>query len=235
MSSDELKTLNASVGNFISVNSFFSSSASAKEARSFIHTFFIRDNLEPVLFEITADPNVATNKPFADISIFSEFNGEYEVVFMLGSIFRLNSVRRSSDHKLWVIQMTLCSEDTHGLKEVFLHIKKQYSEEDVNLETCAKLLWKLGKFNLAELYYKRFLEMFPPNDPLVGKIYENLCELASQTGDYDKSIHLHKKCIEFEKLNRLGSSINGHNASHHIHEFMRRKIIFYHEKAILKT
>ncbi|CAF2131972.1 unnamed protein product [Rotaria magnacalcarata] len=113
MSSDELKTLNASVGNFISVNSFFSSSASAKEARSFIHTFFIRDNLEPALFEITADPNVATNKPFADISIFSEFNGEYEVVFMLGSIFRLNSVRRSSDHKLWVIQRTLCSEDTH--------------------------------------------------------------------------------------------------------------------------
>ncbi|CAM4770902.1 unnamed protein product [Rotaria magnacalcarata] len=113
MSSDELKTLNASVGNFISVNSFFSSSASAKEARSFIHTFFIRDNLEPVLFEITADPNVATNKPFADISIFSEFNGEYEVVFMLGSIFRLNSIRRSSDNKLWVIQMTLCSEDTH--------------------------------------------------------------------------------------------------------------------------
>ncbi|CAM4810325.1 unnamed protein product [Rotaria magnacalcarata] len=125
MSSDELKTLNASVGNFISVNSFFSSSASAKEARSFIHTFFIRDNLEPVLFEITADPNVATNKPFADISIFSEFNGEYEVVFMLGSIFRLNSIRRSSDNKLWVIQMTLCSEDTHGLKEVFLHIKKK--------------------------------------------------------------------------------------------------------------
>ncbi|CAF3400068.1 unnamed protein product [Rotaria socialis] len=135
---------------------------------------------------------------------------------MLGSIFRLDSVRRSSDHKLWVIQMTLCSEDAHGLKEVFLHIKKQYSEEDVNLGTCAKLLWKLGKFNLAELYYMRFLKMFPPNDLLVGKIYENLCELASQTGDYDKSIDLHKKCIEHEKLNRLGCSIDGHNASHHI-------------------
>ncbi|CAF1570505.1 unnamed protein product [Rotaria magnacalcarata] len=152
MSSDELKTMKASVGHFISVNSFFSTSASAKEARSFIHTFFIRDNLEPVLFEITADPHVATNKPFADISIFSEFNGESEVVFMLGSIFRLDSVRRSSDHKLWVIQMTLCSEDAH----------------------------------------------------------------ASQTGDYDKSIDLHKKCIEHEKLNRLGCSIDGHNASHHI-------------------
>ncbi|CAF4338925.1 unnamed protein product [Rotaria magnacalcarata] len=76
-------------------------------------TIFSIDNLEPVLFEITADPHVTTNKPFADISIFSEFNGESEVVFMLGSIFRLDSVRRSSDHKLWVIQMTLCSEDAH--------------------------------------------------------------------------------------------------------------------------
>ncbi|CAF4613626.1 unnamed protein product [Rotaria socialis] len=198
MSSDELKTLKASVGHFISVNSFFSTSASAKEARSFIHTFFIRDNLEPVLFEITADPHVATNKPFADISIFSEFNGESEVVLCL------------------VLYFVWTAEDAHGLKEVFLHIKKQYSEEDVNLGTYAKLLWKLGKFNLAELYYMRFLKMFPPNDPLVGKIYENLCELASQTGDYDKSIDLHKKCIEHEKLNRLGCSIDGHNASHHI-------------------
>ncbi|CAF3294366.1 unnamed protein product [Rotaria socialis] len=177
MSSDELKTMKASVGHFISVNSFFSTSASAKEARSFIHTFFIRDNLEPVLFE---------------------FNGEFEVVLCL------------------VLYFVWTAEDAHGLKEVFLHIKKQYSEEDVNLGTCAKLLWKLGKFNLAELYYMRFLKMFPPNDPLVGKIYENLCELASQTGDYDKSIDLHKKCIEHEKLNRLGCSIDGHNASHHI-------------------
>ena len=47
------------------------------------------DNIEQVLFEIDADPQLDNIKPFSNITSFSYFPNEEEVLFMIGSIFRL--------------------------------------------------------------------------------------------------------------------------------------------------
>ncbi|CAM4828414.1 unnamed protein product [Rotaria magnacalcarata] len=72
------------------------------------------DNLEVVLFEIDATPHVGSTKPFANISPYSNFPDESEVLFTLGSIFRLISIS-AGDDKLWVIRMELCTDDEHNL------------------------------------------------------------------------------------------------------------------------
>ncbi|CAF1393546.1 unnamed protein product, partial [Rotaria sp. Silwood1] len=74
ISTDELKILKQFRGQFISVNSFFSTSTDYRQALKFLKGSNATENLEPVLFEIVADPNVATTKPFADISAFSELS-----------------------------------------------------------------------------------------------------------------------------------------------------------------
>jgi tetratricopeptide (TPR) repeat protein len=57
----------------------------------------------------------------------------------------------------------------------------------------------MGKLDLAEKYFKRLLNELSPNDPLILNLYEDLGEIASQTGDYDMSIQWHQKYLEVKK------------------------------------
>ncbi|CAF3757204.1 unnamed protein product [Rotaria sp. Silwood1] len=159
---------------------------------------------ERVLFEIDADPRMVKIKPFADISALSKYADESEVLFMLGSIFRLQSI--DCDHEndqIWIIRMTLCGDDEHDLKHVLMYMKQQIGSEETNLRTLGKLLWKMGKFHLAGKYFDRLLKELPPNDPLISSLYEDLGELASQTGSYDMSIQWYQKSLIIKNQNQL--------------------------------
>ncbi|CAF4935073.1 unnamed protein product, partial [Rotaria socialis] len=157
-----------------------------KQALSFLNSCDVGDNIEPVLFEIDANPALVTSKPFADVSSYSESTGGSEVLFMLGSIFHLKSVRSSSNGQVWIVRMTLCSDDEHDLKKVLIYTKQQLGSGETDLETFGKLLWEMGKLDLAEKYFIRFLEQLPLNNPLLARLYEDLAKVAAQKGDYDK-------------------------------------------------
>ncbi|CAF1196393.1 unnamed protein product [Rotaria sordida] len=203
MSHDELKTLKECLDQFISVNSFFSTSTDKQRALAFLKTSNAKDNLELVLFEIDADPTMATTKPFADISPFSQFPRESEILFMLGSIFRLKSIHRPGNSQLWIIRMILCSDNEHELKHVLMHIKQQYGSETVDLRTLGRLLSEMSKFDLAEKYFIRSLEQFPLNDPLLFELYQDLGKVTSQAGDFEKSMEWRRKAVALQQKNDL--------------------------------
>ncbi|CAF3867331.1 unnamed protein product, partial [Rotaria sp. Silwood1] len=168
------------------------------QALQFIPISDEKEKLERVLFEIDADPKMATTKPFADISQFSEFPNESEILFMLGSIFRLNSVNRSSDNLYWTIQIVLCGDEEHGLKQVLTFMKRQVGKKEINLRILAKFLSNMGKFDLAKQYFNRLLNELPSDDPSRYVLYKDLAELASQVGDYDDWIHWGKQLLLLE-------------------------------------
>ncbi|CAF3087587.1 unnamed protein product [Rotaria socialis] len=114
---------------------------------------------------------------------------------MLGSIFRLQNVKRSSDGRVWIVRMTLCSDDEHDLKKVLIYMKQQLGSGETDLETFGKLLWEMGKLDLAEKYFIRFLEQLPLNNPLLARLYEDLAKVAAQKGDYDKCMEWRQKAI----------------------------------------
>ncbi|CAF3017410.1 unnamed protein product [Rotaria sp. Silwood2] len=207
MSSDELETLKRSLGQFISINSFFSTSTDYWKSLSFLDFSDTSDDLERILFEIDADPKIVTTKPFADISKYSEFSDEAEVLFMIGSIFRLKSINRDKNN-VCIIQMTLCSDDEHDLKQVLMYMKQQTEGGETNLRTLGKVLCQMGKFDLAEKYFKRLLKELPSNHPLLSNLYEDLGQLASQTGNYDKSVQWHKKSLALKKEHKLPANSN---------------------------
>ncbi|CAF1167181.1 unnamed protein product [Adineta steineri] len=194
MSNDELNSLKQNIGQFISINSFFSTTDERSTALFLLGDISTQIDSERVLFEIDADPNIVNTKPFANISEHSYFPVESEVLFMIGSIFRLNNIYRNDD-QIWIIKMTLCNDDEHNLKQVLMHMKQQIENEEINLRTLGKLLWKMGKLDLTEKYFNRLLQELPPNDPLLSSLYEDLGELASQTNDYDMSVHWHQKSL----------------------------------------
>ncbi|CAF1368927.1 unnamed protein product [Adineta steineri] len=203
ISSDELENLKKSIGQYISVNSFVSTTTDPQQARLFLDVPDSTNKLESVLFDIIADPKVVTTKPFADISKFSDFPGESEILFMIGSIFRVDSIKRRDDDEVWIVRMELCSENKNVFEEVLADMKKEYCSEATNFHTLGKLLWEMNKLDLAEKYFARFLEQLPSNDPLRGDLYQDLARIAAQSNEMDKSMEWRQKAIAFKKQNKL--------------------------------
>ncbi len=54
--------------------------------------------MKSVLFKINCDTRRPDTKPFADISHLSCFENEKEILFMLGSVFRLEDIGDSYRH-----------------------------------------------------------------------------------------------------------------------------------------
>ncbi|CAF1065659.1 unnamed protein product [Adineta steineri] len=214
MSNDELNSLKQNIGQFISINSFFSTTDERETALFLLGDITTKIDSERVLFEIDADPTIVNIKPFANISRYSYFPGESEVLFMIGSIFRLNSISHDNDN-IWIIKMTLYNDDEHDLKQVLMYMKQQIENEQTNLRTLGNVLWEMGEFDLAEKYLTRLLKQLPSNDPLHISLYEDLGKLASQGRKLDMSMKWRQKLLTFKKENPLAtnSSINKTNNS----------------------
>ncbi|CAM4777659.1 unnamed protein product [Rotaria magnacalcarata] len=185
MSIDEINNLKKYIGDFISINSFLSTSTKYKVANLYKGSGSQKINLERVLFEIKADPKVSSAKPFGSISKISQFNEECEVLFMLGAIFHLKSTNLGED-KVWTVKMSLCDDKEHKLWKVLADMKKKIGFECTTLGTLGRLLWRMGKLDLAEQYYTRFLKELSPDDPSIISVYADLADIASLQGYYDK-------------------------------------------------
>ncbi len=70
--------------------------------------------------------SIVTLSPYANISDFSYFKDEGEVLFMAGCVFRLVDVIRKYRKSIWVIRMKLCRGNKYNdLKNLFDHPKER--------------------------------------------------------------------------------------------------------------
>ena len=202
MSHEELGRLKESIGKLISINSFFSTSINYTKAMAFLD---FSSDLERVLFEIKADPKMSSTKPFADISKDSDYADEAEVLFMIGSIFRLESIVQN-EAKVWIVRMTLSSNEEHGLQQVLMYMKGQIESGDTTLRTLGKFLWRMGKFDLAETYLLRLLKEIESDDPLNSTLYDDLGELAALRGNFDASVRYQQKALRLKNAKQVNET-----------------------------
>jgi hypothetical protein len=158
------------------------------------------NGLHRVFFEIDADPKVVTTKAFADITKHSEFPKEREILFTIGSLFRITSTHQSDD-EVWIIQMTLCGDDEIDLKPLFDEMEKKYGCHDgeAALLSFSRVLREMKKLDEAEKYCHRLLQDFSSNDSLLGILYDELAKIASSKSDYYLSDQWHQKSIQIKK------------------------------------
>jgi len=195
MSKEEIGMLKKCVGEYISMNSFLSTSLNRQQARSFLFSADTSDDVEQVFFEIDADPRLDNIKPFRNITSSSYFPDEEEVLFMVGTIFRLVKMKRESDG-IWNIRMMLCSENDHQLKSLFQHMKNELGAGETTLLRFGDVLRKMGKLDDAEKYYYCYLGQLSSDHPDISLCYHALGRVASEKGDYDSSLKWHNKSLE---------------------------------------
>jgi tetratricopeptide (TPR) repeat protein len=211
MSSDELDKLRNSINKLISVSSFFSSSRNPGTALDFLNRdeTFDSDNFHRVLFKITADPSVVTTKPFADISSFSKYPNEAEILFMVASIFRLDHIFQN-EAGIWTIEMTLCGDDDYDLKKLYEHMKKEYwgDVKEIDLLSFSEVLYHMGKYSSAAKIYHRLLKELPPKSTSFSKLYYYLGMIAYKKEDYDLSLSWYQKSLDILNGNPASNYIN---------------------------
>ncbi|CAF1236295.1 unnamed protein product, partial [Rotaria sordida] len=198
MSTDELNALRQSIGQFISINSFFSTSADRDVALRFLKHSAISNDLHPILFIIDADPRVVKSKPFADISSHSYFPLECEILFMVGCIFRLIDIYRDDNEQIWIIKMQLAEDNDHDLKKLFNQLKADYGggENETNLQSFGDVLQLMGKYDSAEKIYSDLHKTSPSDDTSFCHLCFSFGMLYKERKDYDRSLQWFQRALD---------------------------------------
>ncbi|CAF1236402.1 unnamed protein product, partial [Didymodactylos carnosus] len=148
---DQMKSIN---GQYLSLNSFLSTTLNREVAVEFITTAPVTDDLIGVLFEIDIDPKIKNIKPYANISFNSFFQTEAEVLFMLGSIFKNRSITQKGG--ITIIKLQLASENNSELKQLSDYMKSNL-EKERNLYSLGHVLIGMGEYAKGSKCFKRQL------------------------------------------------------------------------------
>ena len=190
LAQEELQKLQANVGKSMSLNSFLSTSRDRKVSVSFAKNTL--NGFLPVLFDILVNNRAGgESKPFADISEFSYFHEEQEVLFMLGSIFQITNVSFDYEENIWIIKLSLTNDDHHIFKPTFLREIENLPKEP-HFESVAKVLNYMGREDKAEHYYKKAEQHFTQliNNELtdsatLANCYSGLAWIARVKGQHE--------------------------------------------------
>jgi hypothetical protein len=81
-------------GDIISINTFLSTTASLQIALAFANGSLNNNDLIPIVFCIQTNPYIQHKRPYANISSFSMYKDEEEVLFAMGSLFRVQCIEK---------------------------------------------------------------------------------------------------------------------------------------------
>lgn len=105
MTREEILQMRDNIGGLISMNGFCSTSRDIEQAIQFAKKGSKQQHVVGVLLEIDGDLS-SEQMIFADISQFSVFPNEKEVLFDLGTVFRIVHVEFDKARDLWIMQLT---------------------------------------------------------------------------------------------------------------------------------
>ncbi|CAF3747635.1 unnamed protein product [Rotaria socialis] len=202
----EFNDLRSSIGRYISMNSFLSTSVKRDLAIFYLGTsqnFTI--DFKRIVFEIYADPEVEGIKPFGKIESYSEFPNEQEVLFMPRNIFRIVEIYPDHDNNVDIVQMVLCGEKENHLKAIYEQNRKNYGggrQVETNLMTLGNVLQRMGQYDNSEMFYRRqlneLLNASHQDERLISTCYFNIGEILRETSDYETSMIWYQKSLDID-------------------------------------
>ncbi len=144
MSLVNVAQLQANVGNLVAPNGFLSTSRNREIAMKYARKQGILgqdDNFCNVLLEIEIGKDVSPSCIFADVAHVSAFPEEREILFSIGTIFRVNEVILSSETGTYIVKMKAANIKEYGLVNSLLSIARDKFEEHNDQQLILKLLY----------------------------------------------------------------------------------------------
>jgi tetratricopeptide (TPR) repeat protein len=177
-----------------------------ESARSFLQSTDFSNDIEKVFFDIKANPQLHNIKAFSNIQSDSYLMKVKGILFMVGSIFRIDQIECDND-KIWNVRLTLCSVDDHQLKYLFQQMKNELGVGKTNLLQFANILYQMNKLNDSEKYYRRYLNQLPNNHPDISNCYQRLGMVTESKKNFVSSLKWYKRSLKmFQKTQELDNS-----------------------------
>jgi tetratricopeptide (TPR) repeat protein len=182
---DEIDFIRSNKNGYIAMNTFLSTSLSSSVAANFQGNGEQRPFFESVMFEIKIDFSTLTSStvPFALISQMSTKPDEQEIVFSIGSVFRIDQIDDECD-PIWQIKLTLDSSQTTGLINVFDFYAKKTNLLPTSLLDLSDIFLLIDDYDRAEKYNRILLEQIHDDHSDVPKIYNNLADIFRCRGNF---------------------------------------------------
>ncbi|CAF3999473.1 unnamed protein product [Adineta steineri] len=194
----ELNKLKDNINGRVAMNSFISTSLSSAVAVDFAGNGTGRPLIESVLFEIEC-PVKLSKQPFVNIQKYSHLKTENEVLFTIGTIFRIKSVELFTDD-IWFVKLILCEDEINLIKDELIDDLKYEMDETTDILTLAKFLFEMGDLNKAEEFYTLLFDELPTDHPDVITIKNDLGGIYREKGEYLKALKNHKQALKLQKL-----------------------------------
>ncbi|CAF3433275.1 unnamed protein product [Rotaria socialis] len=199
MSNDEFENLRQNVGGLLSIHSFWSTSLDPQ-----VPSLLVPSNdpdMQGVLFKIIIDLNLHDATYFANIALHSHFQIENEILFSMGSVFRILSVSKNTDNT-WVVCIKLSGDEDVQLKTLREHMKKQIGGTKMGEYNLAKLLRLMGKYDEQERFFEIMLSdlsLFDDMPHVLAIIYNDLAGIYKHRRDFKNALNYYYKSLEIDE------------------------------------
>ncbi|CAF1449663.1 unnamed protein product [Rotaria sp. Silwood1] len=170
-----LQQLQDNIGALISMNGFLSTTLSRDTALEvFAGVGHNRNDCESVLFEFCIDETIT--RTYADISVISQYPEEEEVLFTIGSIWKINSVQKNND-LYWIVTLSSCSDVNLRIIQYFEQLA-----DDSTFLMLGDVLRELGQHVKAEKFYYKMLDESTIKDETRVTLYYNIAMINVEQG-----------------------------------------------------
>jgi tetratricopeptide (TPR) repeat protein len=183
VSKKEFEIIKSSLNQCISINTFFSTSTSSTVAVEFFADGGQQSDAVCVLFEMLVDTRIRT-KPFAPIHQCSANSDEGEILFTMGTIFKIESCDEFDG--FWHIQLTLSAEPDQALNALLNYYEIKIGETS-SLLVLGEFLHKINELNKAERYYQLLTKELPHDHVDVGMAFNNIGTIYTDRGEYKQA------------------------------------------------
>ncbi|CAF1328767.1 unnamed protein product [Didymodactylos carnosus] len=197
--SQEFQYMQNNVGGLVSTNAFCSTSKSKDVAMIYAGGGEGKDSEEfkVVLFEITVHKTQYKSVTFVDIeqcviSNQSVCGSEQEILFTIGSVFRIDGVERDEDLKVWKICMTATDETFPQLNEQIRLVKLRYENEKNSNLLFGRYLIDNGHYAKAEAYFRLMLQIdeSPYVFDYLGNLYMCITNWQEAQKKYERALQM---------------------------------------------
>ena len=210
---EEFENLQKNIGALIAINGFLSTSRNERVSLQFSNLRVADDNMIPMQVTIKADPTLKT-VIFADISSYSEYQLEQEVLFSLGTVFMIDACEFDETRGIGQLILTATDEGSTTL-QAYLDLQKEQLQVFSPLIYFGRLLMnEMNEIDRAGEYFQMLLNTLPNDHPDIADVYNQIGAvhyMKSYTSNYMKHIRLNDALQMFEKGLKIRQNLYGHN------------------------
>ncbi|CAF4524996.1 unnamed protein product [Rotaria sp. Silwood2] len=189
---DTFEQIQQNIGGFISFNTFLSTSTERRVALAFASQKLKQPDIQSVLFNMTIDIKECRS-PFADIQQLSEVNCEKEILFSMGTMFRIDNIEKLPNG-IWEVKLVLNTTDDIQLHQLTEHMRAELQGPH-SLFTLGRLMRTLGQYEKAKYFYQILMKEVMSNPTDIAHLYSDLGIISMDERLYSEALKYFEKSM----------------------------------------